>query len=79
MEVEDGDPCASKEEVEEEYGFTISPEIRNKYDAIIIAVNQHQYLNLDENYYKSICRDKSVIVDLKGIFKEKIKRDCNKF
>ena len=44
----------------------------NGYDAVVIAVNHKDYLDLDEAYYKSICDDKAVLVDLKGILSGKI-------
>ncbi len=73
VQVDAVDCFASKEEVLEEYGVEISKEVNNKYDAVIVAVNHKNYLQLDENYFKSIMTDNSgIIVDIKGIFKDKI-------
>ena len=67
------DPHASSEEMEHEYGVNLV-EIGKNYDAIIVAVNHKAYKNLDENYFKSIMKDhKGVFVDIKGIYKGKIK------
>lgn len=67
------DPHASSDEMEHEYGVKLV-EIGKDYDAIIVAVNHRDYKNLDEAYFKSIMKDgKGVFVDIKGIFKGKIK------
>jgi UDP-N-acetyl-D-galactosamine dehydrogenase len=43
------------------------------YDAIIVAVNHKEYIDLNENYFKGILKDeKGVFVDVKGIYKGKI-------
>ncbi len=67
------DPHASSEEMEHEYGVRLV-EIGKNYDAIIVAVNHKDYKNLDENYFKSLMKDnQGVFVDIKGIYKGKIK------
>jgi UDP-N-acetyl-D-glucosamine/UDP-N-acetyl-D-galactosamine dehydrogenase len=67
------DPHANSEELKHEYGFTTIPKPDGKYDAIVIAVNHKEYVGLDENYFKSLTDEKGVIVDVKGIFRNKIK------
>ncbi|HHZ64783.1 MAG TPA: nucleotide sugar dehydrogenase [Flavobacteriales bacterium] len=66
------DSFASSEELDKEYGFGLT-ETKNDYDAVIVAVNHDDYLNLDEDYFKSITSDKGILVDIKGIYKGKIK------
>ena len=67
------DPHASSEEMEHEYGVGLV-EIGKNYDAIIVAVNHKAYKNLDETYFKSLMKDnQGVFVDIKGIYKGKIK------
>jgi UDP-N-acetyl-D-glucosamine/UDP-N-acetyl-D-galactosamine dehydrogenase len=67
------DPHASSEEMMHEYGVGLV-EIGTGYDAIIVAVNHKEYRLLDEAYFESILKDKKgVFVDLKGIFKGKVK------
>ncbi len=67
------DPHASKEEVAHEYGYQLADDIGKDYDAVIVAVNHKEYLELDEAYFKSIMRDgHGVFVDIKGIYKDKI-------
>lgn len=67
------DPHASSEDLKHEYGFGLVSSIANDYDAIVIAVNHEAYQALDENYFKSISNEKPVLVDLKGIYRGKIK------
>jgi UDP-N-acetyl-D-glucosamine/UDP-N-acetyl-D-galactosamine dehydrogenase len=67
------DPHASSAEMEHEYGVGLV-EIGKNYDAIIVAVNHKDYKNLDEAYFKSLMKDnQGVFVDIKGIYKGKIK------
>jgi UDP-N-acetyl-D-galactosamine dehydrogenase len=67
------DPHASSAEMEHEYGVGLV-EIGKNYDAIIVAVNHKDYKNLDEAYFKSLMKDnQGVFVDIKGIYKDKIK------
>lgn len=62
------DPFADSQEVEHEYGFTLTNELRGKYDAIIVAVNHWQYLNLPETYFQNLAAPNSIFVDVKGVF-----------
>ena len=72
-EVEIVDPNANPEEFAHEYGLTLTPTIGQGYDAVILAVNHREYETLDENYFKSICTDHGVIIDIKGVLRGKIK------
>jgi UDP-N-acetyl-D-glucosamine/UDP-N-acetyl-D-galactosamine dehydrogenase len=67
------DPYASSEGLKHEYGFELAPKVGNNYDAVIVAVNHNEYVKLDENYFKSITSEKGVLVDVKGIYRGKIK------
>lgn len=73
VNVEVSDAYASCEEVEEEYGYKLISEIGNNYDAVVVAVNHDKYLDLDEDYFKSISTKNGVLVDIKGVFRGKIK------
>lgn len=66
------DPCADSEHLQNEYGFGIS-NIKGPYDAIIVAVNHKEYLELNEDYFKNISAEKAIFVDVKGIYRNKIK------
>jgi UDP-N-acetyl-D-galactosamine dehydrogenase len=65
------DPHADSEEFQHEYGFALAEKPSNDYDAVIVAVNHKEYLNLDENYFKSLMSEQPVLVDIKGIYRNK--------
>jgi UDP-N-acetyl-D-galactosamine dehydrogenase len=68
------DPHASSKEMEHEYGVGLIEKPANDYDAIIVAVNHQEYKNMSENDFKQLLKNGSgVFVDVKGIFKDKIK------
>lgn len=67
------DPHANSEEYKEEYGYEITDKATGKYDAIIVAVNHKEYVDLDESYFKGLMTDKGIFVDIKGIYKNKFK------
>jgi UDP-N-acetyl-D-galactosamine dehydrogenase len=67
------DPYAQGEEVHEEYGLKLCTKEEKDYDAVIITVPHKPYMDLDDNYFKNITKEKGVIADLKGIYKSKIK------
>ena len=69
--VEIVDPHADKEEFKEEYGYELKDEPTGKYDAVVVAVNHKEYVNLPESYFKEILTDKGEFVDIKGIYKGK--------
>ena len=73
LNVEAIDPHASSDEFKHEYGIELTSKVSNNYDAVIVAVNHKEYLNLNEEYFKSITSEKSVLVDVKGIYRNKIK------
>lgn len=67
------DPYADPEEVKEEYRFDLAKEFGNDYDVVISAVSHDKYLSLDEDYFKSITADNALFVDIKGVYRNKIK------
>ena len=73
LNVEVVDPYANSEELNHEYGFHLVEKESADYDAVIVAVNHKQYVALDEAYFKSITSDKAVVLDVKGIYRNKIK------
>jgi UDP-N-acetyl-D-galactosamine dehydrogenase len=66
------DAYADSAELKHEYGFGLTEKTSNDYDAVIVAVNHKEYLNLDENYFKSIMASQPVLIDIKGIYRGKI-------
>ena len=70
--VEISDPKANSVELNHEYGFELTANIGNDYDAVIIAVNHKEYLNYDEKWFQNILNKDGLIVDIKGVYKGKI-------
>jgi len=71
--VEVVDPHANTDEVFHEYGYNLVKEPTGKYDAIVIAVNHTEYTNFTEDYFKSLMNGKGLVVDIKGIYRDKFK------
>jgi UDP-N-acetyl-D-galactosamine dehydrogenase len=68
------DPHASSVEMMHEYGVGLVDKAANDYDAIIVAVNHYDYKIMTENDFKALLKNGTgVFVDVKGIFKDKIK------
>jgi UDP-N-acetyl-D-galactosamine dehydrogenase len=66
------DPHADSEELMHEYGYGLTENTSSDYNAIIVAVNHNEYSDLDSNYFTSISKPNSLLVDLKGIYRNKI-------
>ena len=66
------DPFASSKELNKEYGFEFIDKPGTDYDAVIVAVNHKDYLEFNEAYFKSILSENGILVDIKGIYRNKI-------
>jgi len=67
------DPHADSAEMQHEYGIGLTTALRADYDAIIMAVNHHEYMQYNEAYFKTLLKDgKGVFVDVKGIYRGQI-------
>jgi UDP-N-acetyl-D-galactosamine dehydrogenase len=73
VQVEVTDPRADSAELKHEYGFELIKEMGKEYDAAIVAVNHSEYKNYTEDWFKSILTKDGILVDIKGIYKGKIK------
>jgi UDP-N-acetyl-D-galactosamine dehydrogenase len=73
VKVEVVDPYANSKELMHEYGFGLEERIGKDYDAVIVAVSHTPYTKLDEAYFKSITTPGAVLVDIKGMYRNKIK------
>ncbi|CAN5612828.1 nucleotide sugar dehydrogenase [soil metagenome] len=67
------DPHASSAELLHEYGFGLTSDIVNDYDAVIVAVPHNEYKKLDDTYFAGITKPEAMIADLKGIYRTVIK------
>ena len=68
------DPHASPEEVRNEYQLEMGNKLQPPYDAIVIAVNHDEYLQLDEGYFVSLCSNEALLMDIKGIYRDSINK-----
>ncbi|MEK6477788.1 Vi polysaccharide biosynthesis UDP-N-acetylglucosamine C-6 dehydrogenase TviB [Catalinimonas sp. 4WD22] len=69
VEVEVFDPLADAEEVYEEYGISLLPELTQTYDGIVMAVGHKHFLQLD---LKKVRKENGVIYDVKSILDKKL-------
>jgi UDP-N-acetyl-D-galactosamine dehydrogenase len=67
------DPHADSEELMHEYGFSLTQELHKAYDAIVLAVSHKEYSNCAESYFQNLATPDAVFVDIKGIYRDKIK------
>ena len=67
------DPFADLEEVKKCYGIELKAQPEGPYNAIILAVAHHEYKELTESFFQKISLDKGIFVDVKGLYRRKIK------
>jgi UDP-N-acetyl-D-glucosamine/UDP-N-acetyl-D-galactosamine dehydrogenase len=44
-----------------------------RYNAVIVAVSHEEYRTLDEGFFSSVTLPNAVLVDVKGIYRNRIK------
>ncbi|MDJ1502718.1 nucleotide sugar dehydrogenase [Xanthocytophaga agilis] len=74
VQVDVVDPHADSEELTHEYGFGLIEKPQGQYDAIVVAVNHKPYLTLEESYFHSLSNGSGILVDIKGVFRNKIQK-----
>ena len=67
------DPIASPLEFKHEYNLDLLKKAGKNYDAVILAVSHKEYCNLDPAWFNSITRKNAIFVDIKGLYRNKIK------
>jgi UDP-N-acetyl-D-galactosamine dehydrogenase len=67
------DPYANPEEVMKEYNISLKSQPSGTYDAVIVAVAHQQYREMSEEDFKPFCRDRGLLVDVKGLYLHQIK------
>ena len=72
LQVHVTDPHASSDELKHEYGFELTENLPNDYDAVIIAVPHKAYLKMDDMAFSAITKPHAIIADLKGVYRGKI-------
>ena len=71
LSVDVSDPYAGSDEVMAEYGFGLVYKLSPPYDIIVIAVNHGEYLEYPEAFFLENGTEDVLIVDIKGILREK--------
>ncbi len=66
------DPHASSEQLMHEYGFGLTQELGNDYDAVIITVPHTDYRKLTDAEFAAVTKPHAIIADLKGMYRGKI-------
>jgi UDP-N-acetyl-D-glucosamine/UDP-N-acetyl-D-galactosamine dehydrogenase len=66
------DPHADSDELQHEYGFGLTANPGNDYDAVIITVPHNQYKELGDDYFAGITKEHAMVADLKGIYRNRI-------
>ncbi len=66
------DPYADSDELQHEYGFSLTKETGNDYDAVIVTVPHNEYKELGEAFFGGITKPHAMVADLKGIYRNKI-------
>jgi UDP-N-acetyl-D-galactosamine dehydrogenase len=72
INVDVADPHADSDELKHEYGFELASSLQNNYDAVIVTVPHNAYKEFDDAYFASITKEKGLVADLKGIYRNKI-------
>jgi UDP-N-acetyl-D-galactosamine dehydrogenase len=66
--VEVSDPWVSSEDVEREYGISLTEAASNgDYDALILAVPHNEYLGMTAGDFRAYLKQGGVLFDLKGV------------
>ena len=73
VDVDVTDPFANNKDLMQEYHFGLTESLRYDYDVVIVAVSHKPYLQLNEEYFKSITNNHGILIDVKGIYRNKIK------
>ncbi|MDO9375239.1 MAG: nucleotide sugar dehydrogenase [Ferruginibacter sp.] len=72
LNVDVADPHADSDELHHEYGFKLTTETSNDYDAVLVAVPHNDYKALDDAYFAGITKPHAMVADLKGIYRSRI-------
>ena len=72
LQVHVTDPHAASDDLMHEYGFELTKEISNDYEAVIVAVPHKAYMNMNDQEFAGITKPNAIVADIKGIFRGKI-------
>lgn len=66
------DPYADPEDVHHMYGLNLIEKPHGNYDAVVVAVGHDEYRSLEEDYFLGLTHPNAVLVDIKGLYRNKI-------
>lgn len=66
------DPYAPAVDVAREYGLELSDRPAGPYEAVVVAVAHHSYLDFDEAYFKTLLTEGGVLADVKGLYRNRV-------
>lgn len=66
------DPHADPEDVRRMYGLNLIEKPHGNYDAVVVAVGHDEYRALTEDYFTGLVYPNAVLVDVKGLYRDKI-------
>ena len=72
LNVHISDPHADSASLKKEYGFELTEQLSNDYDAVIITVPHNDFKKLNDAYFASMTKPHAIIADLKGIYRGNI-------
>ena len=72
LQVHVTDPHASSEELMHEYGFDLTKDLADDYEAVIVTVPHKAYMNMNDAEFAAITKSHGIVADVKGIFRNKI-------
>lgn len=68
------DPYADADELKATYNIQLSKSPVGTYDAVIVAVPHRDYLHLNESDFATLGEQQLLLVDIKGLYRKKIKK-----
>ena len=74
VDVNTVDPYADPKEVQEEYGLITTKEPNGIYDAIVVAVQHHQFKKFTEKDFLKWSNQNTILFDIKGLYRGKIEK-----
>ena len=72
LQVHVTDPHASSDELMHEYGFELTKDLADDYEAVIVTVPHKAYMNMNDAEFAAITKPHGIVADVKGIFRDKI-------
>lgn len=66
------DPHADSDQLKHEYGFGLTYDLANDYEAVIVTVPHLAYLDMDDKAFAEITKPDAMVADVKGVYRGKI-------